>query len=108
MTNLLLTLHAVANCLITIAAVGLFWQGWKAHKRSKKVLSELVAKKFADSLRNAFPQGGIRFEDLGSTSLTDDEQKNLSEWREYLRKSKGEALLTYPEWLEKKKEVANG
>jgi hypothetical protein len=105
MFDLLLVLHAIANSVITVAAVALFMAAFRNHRQTGKLLKELITKKESEILSRIGAM--VAGNDLEDSREIQEEIKSRLEYSEYLRSTKGEALITYPEWMEKRKEVAN-
>lgn len=98
----LFALHAIANVLITLFALGLFWHAWKTDRKSKEILSDLTAKTIINRV-----MGSVHMPDHipESGEVSFQGFKDRQEYSNYLRSTKDESLLSFPEWLEKRKEA---
>lgn len=102
----LLALHAIANVLITFCALGLFWQAWKTERKAKKILAEVTAKNFMNRIFGDSPKP----ENVREKHMPDvvNSFKDRHEYSLYLVGLQGADPLTFPEWMEKRKEALRG
>lgn len=108
MSNLLLALHAIANGIITLAAGYLMWHAWKtdreAVRRFREIMDGTVKSRMEDAFKRVFSQDPSDEVEKSWTSELIDRR----EYSNYLNGLKGEFPLSFPEWKESRKEVANG
>lgn len=106
----LFALHAIANVLITLFAVGLFWHAWKTDQKSRKIFFKIQSKNLMDRVL-----GGIHHAESFSgkdqefdLSGIKNQLRNRILYGEYLQNLDGDDPMTFPEWLENRKEAHHG
>lgn len=113
----LFALHAIANALITLFSVGLFWHAWKTDQKSKMTLKKITEKIMIDKIgamlgsKPDISSQSDEYNDLDKThQRVKEELRNHSSYQKYLKSQdqKNEPAVTFPEWMEMRKEAHHG
>jgi hypothetical protein len=103
----LLAAHAIANAIITLFAISLFWQAWKTERRARKKFMDLTTKTVIEKIFGGLKQADDSREE--SRQQSGSSLKHRLEYGIYLKSlTNADDPMSFPEWRASRKEASHG